>query len=111
MYSLTLGRTYEETERRTRQLEVLQSKYVNMQKLFENQNTTYNFERNSLLGTNIVQDLGTANWGTDDDELIGATSSYNTTEDLKQQQQKLLEGILSFNNFYCSFIYSSTLAH
>lgn len=94
IYLLNQISTYEETERRTRQIEYLQSKNVQMQKLFENQNSSYSQDRNKLIGTNMVQDLGTANWGTDDDdEILTPSTSQVTVQDIKEHQKKLMQGL------------------
>lgn len=90
--------TYEEQERRVRQIEQLRSKAVQMHRLFENNGSEVGAVARSKLmgGAGIpVQDLGTAEWGTDDDELLGgggAGDYSSTTESLRAQQQRMAQG-------------------
>ncbi|KAF2896159.1 hypothetical protein ILUMI_10022 [Ignelater luminosus] len=77
--------TFEETERRTRQIEILQSKAVNMQKMFDEHNTGVTRDRSQLLGP-----TGVSSWVSDDDELVGGEASQYTVEQLRDQQKQML---------------------
>ncbi|KRT85797.1 hypothetical protein AMK59_1344, partial [Oryctes borbonicus] len=75
--------TYDEKERRNRQVELLMSKYIQMQKLFEENSRNYNRDRTQLMGTSV--------WGSQDDELIGQGRSQETVSDIRNDQHKMLE--------------------
>ncbi|XP_029168224.1 syntaxin-8 [Nylanderia fulva] len=62
--------TFEEAERRTRQVEQLQSKDIQLQKLYEPHTHDYASSRANLLRANssAFADGGTTSWAADDDE-------------------------------------------
>ncbi|KAK5642074.1 hypothetical protein RI129_008241 [Pyrocoelia pectoralis] len=76
--------TLDETERRLRQIELLQSKGVQMQKMFDEHNLNINQDRSHLLGA-------TASWESDDDEPLDTGAPKYTVQQLKAQQQEMLQ--------------------
>lgn len=86
--------TYEEQERRVRQIEQLRSKAVQMHRLFENNSGAGGgaVARSKLMGGAGVP---VQDWGTDDDELLevgGVGGDYSsTTESLRAQQQRMAQ--------------------
>lgn len=76
--------TLDETERRLRQIELLQSKGVQMEKMFNEHNLNLNQNRTNLLGA-------TASWESDDEELAGGETSKLTVEQLRGQQKQMLQ--------------------
>ncbi|XP_044736301.1 syntaxin-8 [Chrysoperla carnea] len=93
--------TSEEYERRTRQIELLQSKFVYMNSLFNEQHkdqSKLSEERSNLFGDTTasknVRDLGTVDWGTGEEDTSIATASnaqIYSVADIKRTQQQLLE--------------------
>ncbi|KAI4469861.1 syntaxin [Holotrichia oblita] len=75
--------TYDEKERRTRQVELLMSKYIQMQKSFEENSRNYNRDRTQLMGTSV--------WGTQDEELIDSGPSQESVSDIRRDQQRMLD--------------------
>ncbi|XP_014215143.1 probable syntaxin-8B isoform X2 [Copidosoma floridanum] len=88
--------TAEEAERRMRQVEQLQSKDIQIHRLYESKTNELGMSRQQLLGpsTSAFADGGTTSWGIDDDEeesddrMVEANVTVN---DLKQQKQHLLQ--------------------
>jgi len=78
--------TLEETERRTRQIEILQSKSIQMQKIFDDHNMNMSRDRSTLLGP-----AGVSSWDSDDEQLVGGEASQYTVEQLRTHQQRMLE--------------------
>lgn len=92
--------TYEETERRSRQVETLKSKNIVMSKMFESKaplvkSNVYSADRAQLMG---VTDLGTSDWGAndEDDELLQAHIATSSIPSVQQQQQEILKGYFTF---------------
>ncbi|OXU26072.1 hypothetical protein TSAR_002653 [Trichomalopsis sarcophagae] len=85
--------TVEEAERRTRQVEQLQSKDIQIQRLYETKTNDLALSRARLLGptTSAFADGGTTSWGIDDDEDEKLIDVNVTVEDLKSQKQQLLQ--------------------
>lgn len=87
--------TSEEWERRSRQVELLESKRIKMQKEFEDVTWSRREERTQLFGHPSVSD-----WKTNDDQLLTVDPASYTVNDLKSQQKKMLEGALcNFDKF------------
>ncbi|KAF5303999.1 hypothetical protein FQA39_LY01784 [Lamprigera yunnana] len=76
--------THDETERRRRQIELLQSKGVQMEKMFKEHNLSTTQDRNRLLGD-------TASWESDDDEIASGDTQKYTVEQLRVQQKQMLQ--------------------
>jgi hypothetical protein len=82
--------TAAESERRTRQLEVLHSKAIQMQKMFEDQMSTKAQEdRNKLMG-----EAGMSSWGPSN-ETRTDVSNYSVDQ-LRSDQRKMLGGCFCF---------------
>ncbi|XP_015601649.1 syntaxin-8 [Cephus cinctus] len=81
--------TAEEAERRTRQVEQLQSKDVQLQRLYEPRGN--DTARSTLMksSTNFA-DMGTTSWGIDDDD-DQPLDVHISTDELKTRQQQLLQ--------------------
>ncbi|XP_014225634.1 syntaxin-8 [Trichogramma pretiosum] len=83
-----------EAERRMRQVEILQSKDLQMRRLYESKTNELALSRARLLGpsTSAFADGGTTSWGLDDDndqtQLLN--SQPTSVADLKSQKQQLL---------------------
>ncbi|GJQ77023.1 putative syntaxin 8 [Trypoxylus dichotomus] len=75
--------TYDEKERRNRQVELLMSKYIRMNKLFEENSRNYNRDRTQLMGTSV--------WGSQDDELLDSSLPQESVSDIRKDQQRMLE--------------------
>ncbi|XP_066600511.1 syntaxin-8 [Prorops nasuta] len=84
--------TAEEAERRTRKVELLQSKDVQLQTLYESNINKWASSRDRLLrvGSSALMDGGTTSWAGDDDDVhpIEAQVSIN---DLKVHQEQILQ--------------------
>lgn len=83
--------TIEEAERRTRQIEQLQSKDIQLQKFYESRTKSLLSNRKSLLksGTSAFADMGTTSWAIDDDDKpIDVNMS---TQDLQNYQEQVLQ--------------------
>lgn len=74
-------------ERRSRQVEVLETKRIKMQKAFDEETFSRHEERTKLFGHPSVSD-----WGTKDDELITVNPRSLSVSDLKIQQSQMLDG-------------------
>ncbi|KAF7401036.1 syntaxin-8 [Vespula maculifrons] len=87
--------TIEEAERRTRQIELLQSKDIQLQKLYDSRTKSLLSNRNNLLrsGTSAFADMGTTSWAIDDDDdkPIDVQNFKNYQEQVLQEQDKGLE--------------------
>lgn len=81
--------TYEEMERRSRQVEVLESKRIKMQKAFDEETFIRREERTQLFGHPSVSD-----WKKNDDELIAVDPQSFTVRELQVQQHQMLEGTM-----------------
>ncbi|XP_067004871.1 syntaxin-8 [Anabrus simplex] len=79
--------TFEEAERRSRQVELLQSREIQLQRLFNDRDTSYPTDRARLLrpGGQVFADMGTTGWGTEEQ------TSDLTVEEIRQQQQRMLQ--------------------
>ncbi|XP_012281154.1 syntaxin-8 [Orussus abietinus] len=84
--------TVEEAERRSRQIEQLESKEVQLQRLYESRSTDLAVARADLMrsSTSAFADRGTTSWGidNDDDQPIDVHVSI---DDLKKRQQQMLQ--------------------
>ncbi|XP_031835463.1 syntaxin 8 [Nomia melanderi] len=84
--------TIEEAERRMRQIEVLQSRDVQLQKLYNARADNYASSRTSLFTSkaSAFADGGTTSWAADDDDekLIDVQVSV---EDIRSQQERVLQ--------------------
>lgn len=86
-------RTSDEIERRTRQIESLQSRAMHMQKAFEDHNMNLDRDRTHLLGA-----TGLARWDDGDDEIIGRYSEEQSVDSLRNEQKRMLAGINTSNH-------------
>ncbi|CAD1476235.1 unnamed protein product, partial [Heterotrigona itama] len=88
--------TVEEAERRIRQIEILESKDVQLQKLYDVRTNSYASSRASLLTsrTSAFADGGTTSWAADDDN-DKPTDTQVSVADLMTQQDKILQEIIS----------------
>ncbi|XP_018573230.1 syntaxin-8 [Anoplophora glabripennis] len=76
--------TLAESERRTRQIEVLHSKAIQMKKIFEEQVISkLNEDRHQIIGPS------TSEWASSGDERVNNT--FSSVTDLKTNQKKMLE--------------------
>lgn len=84
--------TVEEAERRIRQIEILESKDVQLQKLYDARTNSYASSRASLLttGTSAFADGGTTSWAADDDDDKPVDTQVSVA-DLMTQQDKILQ--------------------
>ncbi|XP_033209690.1 syntaxin-8 [Belonocnema kinseyi] len=84
--------TAEEAERRTRQVEQLQSKDVQIQRLFDSRRNEMASSRAGLMApsSSAFADIGTTSWGIDDDDDQPLDIQVSVT-DLKSEQKRLLE--------------------
>lgn len=98
-------RTFEEAERRTRQVEQLQSKNIQLQKLYEPHTIDYVSSRASLLraGSSVFADGGTTSWAIDDDDDDDdkPLNVQVSVGDIMNHQEQILKG----NNY----IYTHTI--
>ncbi|XP_076243608.1 syntaxin 8 [Calliopsis andreniformis] len=85
--------TFEEAERRTRQIEILQSRDIQLQKLYDTYRSDYASARTSLLtsGASAFADGGTTSWAADDDDEKPLDVQVSVTNLRTQQDQILLE--------------------
>ncbi|XP_015183766.1 PREDICTED: syntaxin-8 [Polistes dominula] len=84
--------TIEEAERRTRQIEQLQSKDIQLQKYYESRTKSLLSNRKSLLksGTTAFADMGTTSWAIDDDDDKPIDVNMST-QDLQNYQEQVLQ--------------------
>lgn len=82
--------TAEEGERRTRLVEQLKSKEVQLQQLFHNRNSSGIRDHSALMKPSAFADMGTTGWGTDDEELESTQVQNMSIPELRQQQQQML---------------------
>ncbi|XP_014607820.1 PREDICTED: syntaxin-8 [Polistes canadensis] len=84
--------TIEEAERRTRQIEQLQSKDIQLQKFYESRTKSLLSNRKSLLksGTSAFADMGTTSWAIDDDDDKPIDVNMST-QDLQNYQEQVLQ--------------------
>lgn len=85
--------TAEEAERRTRQIEQLQSKDVQIQRLFNSRGTDLAMTRTALMAPSssaAFADIGTTSWAIDDDDDRPLDVQV-TIEDIKTQKQRLMD--------------------
>jgi len=89
-------RTFEEAERRTRQVEQLQSKDIQLQNLYDPRTNDYASSRASLLraGSSAFADGGTTSWAADDED-DKPLDVHVTVNDFVNHQEQVLRG----NNF------------
>lgn len=88
-------RTLEEAERRTRQVEQLQSKNIQLQKLYEPHTNDYISSRASLLraGSSAFADGGTTSWAVDDDDDDDKPLNVQVSVcDIMNHQEQILKG-------------------
>ncbi|KAI4487408.1 hypothetical protein M0804_005557 [Polistes exclamans] len=87
-----VSRTIEEAERRTRQIEQLQSKDIQLQKFYESRTKSLLSNRKSLLksGTSAFADMGTTSWAIDDDDDKPIDVNMST-QDLQNYQEQVLQ--------------------
>ncbi|XP_011504919.1 PREDICTED: syntaxin-8 [Ceratosolen solmsi marchali] len=86
--------TAEEAERRTRQIEQLQSKDIQLQQLYESKTKEMALWRSQLLeltSSSVFADGGSTSWGIDDDEVDQPNTGNVNVADLEHQNQQLLE--------------------
>lgn len=74
-------------ERRTRQVEVLETKRIKMQKAFDEETFNRREERTQLFGHPSVAD-----WKQNDDESIAVDPRSFSVRELQVQQKQMLEG-------------------
>ncbi|KAF3425824.1 hypothetical protein E2986_06968 [Frieseomelitta varia] len=91
-FNVKICRTVEEAERRIRQIEILESKDVQLQKLYDARTNSYASSRASLLttGTSAFADGGTTSWAADDDDDKPVDTQVTVT-DLVTHQDKILQ--------------------
>ncbi|PSN57700.1 hypothetical protein C0J52_00296 [Blattella germanica] len=85
--------TFQEAERRSRQVELLQSREIQLQQLFNDRNTTNDTYRSSLIQQRgvVFADAGTTGWGLDEDSEGAAAAAQNMgIGDLRHQQRQML---------------------
>ncbi|XP_043503836.1 syntaxin-8 [Polistes fuscatus] len=84
--------TIEEAERRTRQIEQLQSKDIQLQKFYESRTKSLLSNRKNLLksGTSAFADMGTTSWAIDDDDDKPIDVNMST-QDLQNYQEQVLQ--------------------
>lgn len=87
------NRTFEEAERRTRQVEQLQSRDIQLQKLYDPRTKDYASSRASLLksGSSAFADGGTTSWAADEDDEKPLDVQV-TVSDLMSNQEQILRG-------------------
>jgi len=84
--------TFEEAERRARQVEQLQSKDIQLQKLYEPRINDYVSSRASLLRANSAfADGGTTSWAADDDDDKPLDVQVTVNDLMSHQERVLLE--------------------
>ncbi|XP_053982477.1 syntaxin-8 [Hylaeus anthracinus] len=91
--------TIEEAERRTRQIEILQSKDVQLQKLYDARTSDFATSRSNLLSTkaSAFADGGTTSWAADDDDekpidvQVSVANLATQHEQILQEQDRGLE--------------------
>lgn len=85
--------TIEEAERRTRQIEILQSKYVQQKALYDVRAGDFASSRASLLtsGTSAFADGGTTSWAADDDDDEKLLDVQVSVTDLKTHQERIIQ--------------------
>ncbi|EFN84007.1 Syntaxin-8 [Harpegnathos saltator] len=86
-------RTFEEAERRTRQVEQLQSRDIQLQKLYDPRTKDYASSRASLLksGSSAFADGGTTSWAADEDDEKPINVQVTVTDLVTHQEQVLKE--------------------
>jgi hypothetical protein len=90
-------------------VELLQSRKIQLQELFNDRNTGYDSDRSKLIQKRgaVFADAGTTGWGLDDDDDAGTHQiQHMSTAELRQQQQRMVQGLfyLIFK-FVCSHLY------
>lgn len=88
--TLNLPSTSEESERRTRQVELLQSKSLQMQRLFDDQVANINRDRSSLIGSD---------WESNNLDAIQIDPSQHSVDHLRADQRRILGGEQLFLSF------------
>lgn len=85
--------TKEEAERRMRQIEQLQSKHVQLQRLYGSRTKSFLSSCSNLLrpGTSAFVDMGTTSWAIDEDDDDKLIDVQISTKDLKNYQEKALQ--------------------
>lgn len=77
-------------------MELLQSREVQLQQLFNDRNTVYDANRSKLIQTRstVFADAGTTGWGLDDDDDAGSyQTQHMSIAELRQQQQRMVQGL------------------
>ncbi|KAK7873825.1 hypothetical protein R5R35_005805 [Gryllus longicercus] len=82
--------TFEEAERRTRLVEQLQSREIQMQQAFQNKDEAAARDRSALIKPSVFAEAGTTGWGTDEEEILSVPAPGVTVTDMRQQQQEIL---------------------
>lgn len=86
-------RTFEEAERRTRQVEQLQSKNIQLQKLYEPHTNEYALRASLLRGSSAFADGGTTSWAVDDDDDDDKPLNVQVSvSDIMSHQEQILKG-------------------
>lgn len=85
--------TFEEAERRTRQVEQLQSKDIQLQKLYDPRTNDYASSRASLLrpGSSAFADGGTTSWAADEEDEKPLDVHVTVNDIMNHQEQVLKE--------------------
>ncbi|XP_076393733.1 syntaxin 8 isoform X2 [Megachile rotundata] len=85
--------TVEEAERRIRQIEILESRDVQLQKLYDARTNDYMYSRTNLLtsGGSVFADGGTTSWAADDDDDDKPLDTEVSVNDLMTRQDKILQ--------------------
>ncbi|KAJ9594985.1 hypothetical protein L9F63_013707 [Diploptera punctata] len=85
--------TLQEAERRSRQVELLQSREKQLQNLFNDRSSAYDATRSQLIHPTgyAFADAGTTGWGLDEDEAAGTSTQNLSVGDMRQQQQRMLQ--------------------
>lgn len=85
--------TFEEAERRTRQVEQLQSRDIQLQKLYDPRAKDYALSRASLLksGSSAFADGGTTSWAADEDDEKPLDVQVTVNDLMSHQEQVLKE--------------------
>lgn len=109
---IIIYRTAEEAERRLRQVEQLQSKEVNLKRIYESRTNNLAAARTRLMEptNSAFADCGTTNWGDDDNDDKPIDINVTVT-DLKLKRDQLLQGTSHINFFLIYFFILSFFYH
>jgi hypothetical protein len=92
-------------------VELLQSREIQLQQLFNDRNTAYDANRSKLIQKRgpVFVDAGTTGWGLDDDDDDEAgtyQTQHMSVAELHQQQQRMVQGLFyHIFLFVCSRLY------